>query len=53
MFPRLHHIYISEVGGLSSTGKLFRVVRARAVCVSSEFGVKISGLPLSLFLFRL
>ena len=25
----------------------------RAVCMSSEFGVKISGLPLSLFLFRL
>ena len=24
----------------------------RAVCMSSEFGVKIYGLPLSLFLFR-
>ena len=51
MFPRLHHIYISEVGGLSSTGKLFRVVRARAVCMSSEFGVKIYGRGLSLFPF--
>ena len=45
----------SEVGGLSSTGKWFRVVRTcvRAVCMSSEFGAKISGLPLSLFPFGL
>ena len=44
----------SEVGGMSSTGKSFRVVRAcvRAVCMSSEFGVKIYGLSLSLFPFR-
>ena len=43
----------SEVGGLSSTGKSFRVVRAcvRAVCMSSEFGAKIYGLPLPLFPF--
>ena len=42
----------SEVGGLSSTGKSFRVVRAcvRAVCMSSEFGAKKCGRPLSLFL---
>ena len=41
----------SEVGGLSSTGKSFRGVRA--ACMSSEFGVKISGPGLSLFPFRL
>ena len=34
---------------MSSTVKSFRVVRA--VCMSSEFGVKISGRPLSLFPF--
>ena len=35
------------------TGKSFRLVRAcvRAVCMSSEIGVKFSGPPLSLFPF--
>ena len=45
----------SEVGGVSPTGKSFRLVRAcvRAVCMSSEIGVKFSGPALSLFPFWL